>query len=198
MIADGQNEADFGNYAQARQQAFAGLAVARGRDAVSGAATALAASGDASQTRNLVQELVRRFPKDSIINHLAIPSINSEMEIQHGNAAQAIRTLAATSPYDSGILSFRPVYLRGRAYLQMRRGQDAAAEFQEILAHRGHDPISPLYPLARLGLARALSLEGEAGNSRIAYQDFFALWKDADPDIPVLKQAKAEYTKLLR
>jgi eukaryotic-like serine/threonine-protein kinase len=198
MIADAQNEADFGNYAQARQQAFAGLAVARGRDAVSGAATALAASGDASQTRNLVQELVRRFPKDSIINHLAIPSINSEMEIQHGNAAQAIRTLAATSPYDSGVLSFRPVYLRGRAYLRMRRGQEAAAEFQEILAHRGHDPISPLYPLARLGLARALALEGDAGNARIAYQDFFALWKDADPDIPVLKQAKAEYTKLLR
>jgi tetratricopeptide (TPR) repeat protein len=196
MAGDAQNEADFGNYAQARQQAFAGLAIARGRDAVSGAATALATTNDAGQTPPLVQELVRRFPKDSIINHLVVPSVNSEMEIHRGNPAQAIQTLATTSPYDSGVLSFRPVYLRGQAYLQMQRGKEAATEFQEIVAHRGRDPLSPLYALARLGLARALVLEGDTNNARIAYQDFLALWKDADRDIPILREAKAEYAKL--
>src|SRR5262249_13546103 len=118
----------------------------------------------------LIQELVRRFPKDSIINHLVVPSVTGETEIQRGNVTQAIQILGATSPYDSGVLGFRALYLRGQAYLRIRRGKEAAAEFQKNLAHRGPDPLSPLYVLARLGLARAQALENDTSNARIAYE----------------------------
>jgi tetratricopeptide (TPR) repeat protein len=104
--------------------------------------------------------------------------------------------LAATAPYDSGLFGSRSLYLRGTAYLHMGDGKDAAAEFQKILGHRAGFTAVWTYPLARLGVARALALQGDTASARIAYQDFLALWRDADPDIPILKQAKAEYAKL--
>jgi eukaryotic-like serine/threonine-protein kinase len=193
---ESENEADFGNYAQARERALAALAIARGHDAVSHAAIAFAASGDKGRTRLLIQELTTRFPNDTFVNHLVLPVVSVEMDIQQGNAAHAIQALQATAPFDSGIGGFRPIYVRGQAYLRLGQGKEAAAEFQKILAHRGYDPFSPLFPLARLGSARALAVQREAANARVAYQDFFATWKDADPDIPILQQAKAEYEKL--
>jgi len=193
---ESETEADFGNYAQARGRALEALAVARGHDSVSHAAIALAASGNKDQTKPLVQELNTRFPKDSFVNHLFLPVVNAELDIQQGNAAHAIQVLQATAPFDFGIVGFRPLYVRGQAYLRLGQGKEAAAEFQKILAHRGYDPFSPLYSLARLGSGRALAAQGEAASARIAYQDFFALWKDADPDIPILKEATAEYAKL--
>ena len=96
----------------------------------------------------------------------------------------------------SGYALFQIAYLRGQAYLNQHKGADAAAEFQKILDHRGWQPASPLYPLAHLGLARAAALSGDTTKARTAYQDFFALWKDADPDIPILQEARREYEKL--
>jgi serine/threonine protein kinase/Flp pilus assembly protein TadD len=193
---ESENEADFGNYAQGRKQALQAIAIARGHDSVSHAAIALAAAGDKDQTRLLVQEITTRFPKDSFVNHLFLPIVSADLDIQAGNAGQAIQSLRGTAQFDSGIFSFRPLYVRGQAYLRLRQGKEAAAEFNKILDHRGYDPFSTLYSLARLGVARALVLQGDVANARISYQDFFALWKDADPDIPILMQAKAEYTKL--
>ncbi len=186
-------EADFGNYTQARQQAATALGIARGRQAMGAAAMALAASGDANQAQGLARELAIRFPKDSFINHLLLPSVGSEIALQNGNPGLAVQLLAATAPYDSGVAGRRALYLRGLAYLRLRQGKQAAAEFQKILANR---TALRIYPLARLGVARALALQGDTANARVAYQDFFALWKDADPDIPILKEAKAEYAKL--
>jgi eukaryotic-like serine/threonine-protein kinase len=186
-------EAHFGNFAQARQQAPAALAIARGRQAMESVAVALAASGDANQAQGLARELAAEFPKDSFNNHLTLPLVNSEIALQDGNPGLAVQLLAASVPYDSGVAGRQVLYLRGTSYLRLRQGKEAAAEFQRILVHRTG---FPLYPLARLGLARALELQGDTGNARIAYQDFFALWKDADPDIPILKEAKAEYAKL--
>jgi eukaryotic-like serine/threonine-protein kinase len=193
---ESENEADCGNYKQARQRALAALAISRGHDAVSNVAIALAASGDKGQTKLLVQELTTRFPKDTWVNHLVLPVINAEFDIQQGDAAHAIQALKATAPFDSGIVGFRPLYVRGQAYLRLGQGKEAAAEFQKILAHRGYDPFSPLYSLARLGMARALALQAPVASARIAYQDFFALWKNADPDILLLKEARAEYAKI--
>jgi predicted Zn-dependent protease len=110
---------------------------------------------------------------------------------------EAITALQSATPYEMGNApAMLPVYVRGQAYLEAKRGADAAAEFQKIIDHRGIDPIGLEHPLARLGLARAYVLTGDTGKAKAAYQDFLALWKDADPDIPILKQAKAEYAKL--
>jgi eukaryotic-like serine/threonine-protein kinase len=189
-------EADFGNYMQARQQAAMALAIARGRDSMAIAAEALATSGDARQAQGLARELATEFPKDSMINHLFLPSVASEVALQNGNPALVVQLLAATPSYDSGLFGHRALYLRGLSYLRLRQGKEAAAEFQTILVHRAGFVSSWTYPLARLGLARSLALEEDTANARIAYQDFFALWKDADLDIPILKQAQAEYAKL--
>ena len=88
------------------------------------------------------------------------------------------------------------MYVRGEAYLRLRNGAKAATEYQKILDHRGIDPNSPLYSLARLGLGRAVALQGDKAKARASYQDFFAIWKEADSDVPILKEAKAEYAKL--
>ena len=124
------------------------------------------------------------------------PFGGQHIALQNGNPALAIQLLAATTPYDSGFFGRRSLYLRGMAYLHLGDGKDAAAEFQKILAHRAGFIGAWIYPLARLGVARALALQGDTASARIAYQDFLAFWKDADPDIPILKQAKAEYAKL--
>jgi serine/threonine protein kinase/tetratricopeptide (TPR) repeat protein len=193
---EAQAEADFGNYAQSRQQTATALAIVRGRDSMAIAALALATSGDANQARGLARELATAFPKDSLINRLFLPSVSSTIALQSGNPTLAVQLLAATAPYDSGLFGSRSLYLRGTAYLHMGDGKDAAAEFQKILGHRAGFTAVWIYPLARLGVARALALQGDTASARIAYQDFLALWRDADPDIPILKQAKAEYAKL--
>ena len=125
---------------------------------------------------------------------MALPVIRASIEVNRGNPAKAIELLQAATPYENG--SFGPQYLRGQAYLRARLAKEAAAEFQKILDRRGVGGLDVLYPLARLGLARAHALAGDAEKSRNAYQDFFALWKDADVDIPILQEAKAEYAKL--
>jgi tetratricopeptide (TPR) repeat protein len=124
------------------------------------------------------------------------------MELNAKNAANAIKLLRLAAPYELGECEpfvsgmMYPVYLRGHAYLLAHQGNEAAAEFQRIIDHRGVVLNFPLGALAHVGLGRAYALQGDTAKARTAYQDFFALWKDADPDIPILKQAKAEYAKL--
>src|SRR6185436_1359312 len=122
--------------------------------------------------------------------------IRAAIALQRDRADEAIEFLNAALPYEGGSAAFWPNYLRGQAYLRLRHGTRAAAEFQNILDHRGWDPASPMYPLAYLGLARAALLDGVVTKARRAYQDFFAIWKDDDTDIPILIEAKKEYEKL--
>ena len=131
-----------------------------------------------------------------MVNAVAVPTIRASIELERGNATAAIELLQSAKRYQygGGFLSF---YIRGQAHLRAGAGKEAAAEFQQILDHRGASWFWPvMYPLAQLGLARANALAGDLAHSRKAYQDFFALWKDADPDIPILQQAQAEYAKL--
>jgi predicted Zn-dependent protease len=142
-----------------------------------------------------LDEYAKRYPKATRLNDLWLPTIRAVIEQQRGNAPQAIELLQPASRYEA-VAEFWPQHLRGQAYLKLGRGAEAAAEFQKILDHRGEAPLSALYPLAHLGLARASALTGDTAKSRKAYQDFLALWKDADADLPILIEAKKEYEKM--
>jgi predicted Zn-dependent protease len=160
-----------------------------------GAGNAVATCGEISQVQIISGELLKRFPKDTIVNKVLLPLVQARMELHRGNAAQAIQLLESTRAYE-GYALFQIAYLRGQIHLSQQKGADAAAEFQKILNQRGSQPTSPLYPLAHLGLARASVLTGDKNRARQAYQNFFVLWKDADPEIPLLQEARQEYEQL--
>ncbi len=191
-------EAEFDNFRQAREAGAAALSMTRSRYPAAIIAQALAISGETTQSQRLIDDLAKRFPSATVLNCVFLPAARAGIELQRGNPARAIELLRSATPYELGshYSEFGPIYVRGMAYLRARKGEEAAAEFRNVLDHRGIAPLSPLYALAHLGLARAWALAGEASKSRTAYQDFLALWKDADPDIPVLNQAKLEYAKL--
>jgi predicted Zn-dependent protease len=195
-------EAQFGNPAQARQAADAALRLAAGRDVQVLTALALAQAGEIPQAQRLVDKLNSNFPLNTILQNYWLPTIQAELELRRGNTARAIEGLQAASAYELGQVppltsaSMYPVYVRGQVYLKAGQGQQAAAEFQKIVDHPGVVLNFPLGALARLGLGRAYALAGDKTKEKAAYQDFLALWKDADPDIPILKEAKAEYEKL--
>ena len=187
-------DALFGDCKQAKEQTAKALGSHSPLTMINGA-NALATCGEFSQTQSIIAELTSRSPKDTVLNKILFPLAQARIELQRGNAAQAIQLLETTRPYE-GYALFQIAYLRGQAYLTQQKGTDAAAEFQKILDHRGWQPTSPLYPLAHLGLARAAALSGDTAKARKAYQDFFAIWKDADPDITILQEARREYEKL--
>jgi serine/threonine protein kinase/tetratricopeptide (TPR) repeat protein len=187
-------EAVLGNIQEAHQKATEALTSPVDRDTKMTLASALAICGDTNRAQKLIDELAKDFPLDTGLNNVSLPISRALIELQHNNPAQAIKLLEAASPYD--LTNFGPMYVRGEAFRRAHEGAKAAAEYQKILDHRGIEPLSPLYALARLGLGRAYALRGETTKARTAYQDFFALWKDADPDLPILKQAKEEYEKL--
>lgn len=198
----------FGNSAAARHDAAAALRLATGGYGQPIAALALALAGDLAQAGNLTNDLARRHPDDTVKNNLTLPVIRAAIEIMRGRPAGAVDQLAPAAAYELSWWepTLMPAYLRGQAYLAVHRGPEAAAEFQKILDHRGVVLNAPIAALAYLGLGRAYALEASAGQgdqaapfrakARTAYQDFLTLWKDADPDIPVLKQAHTEYAKL--
>src|SRR5712691_5819788 len=196
-------EAEFGNAGRARERARDALGMARGISTYGLAGEALAFSGDFRQAQAVADELARRFPKDTLVQSLSIPVIRAAVEVERGDPRAVIESLHQVTPYEMGFGGPRPVtghysatYIRGLAYLRARQAREAAAEFQKILDHSGVAPVSPLRALAVLGLARAQALAGDTPAARKSYQDFLALWKDADPDIPILREAKAEYAKL--
>ena len=197
-------EAEFGNASQARKATSSVLALAPTRDAQILAALASARAGASVEAKEMAEDLGKRFPRDTLINRYWLPTINAAIEINRRNPSKAIEILQVTAPYELGESypqfqvggSLYPVYVRAQAYLLLHRGGEAAEEFHKIIDHRGILMNCPLGALARLGLARAYASQGQIANYRSSFQDFFTLWKDADPDIPILKQAKAEYAKL--
>jgi len=142
-----------------------------------------------------MDEYSKRFPKNTFWNAVGAPLYRAQIALHSDNAAQAIELLESAHRFDSSG-GFGPQYVRGQAYLKLNKGAEAAAEFQEILSHRGWSVRGVLYPLAYVGLARGAVLQGDTARARKAYQDFFAIWKDADPDIPILIEAKLEHEKL--
>ena len=147
--------------------------------------------------QKLTDDLGKRFPENTIVHLNYLPTIRAQLALSRNDNSTAIEVLQAAAAYELGSLGgLYPVYVRGEAYLAAHQGTEAAAEFQKILDHRGVVLNSPIGALAHLQLARAYAMRGDAAKARAAYQDFLTLWKDADPDIPILKQAKAEYAKL--
>jgi tetratricopeptide (TPR) repeat protein len=196
-------EALFGNHLQARRLAVSALQRSAGRDVQYAAALALAMAADSAKSQALADDLVRLFPEDTIVRLNYLPTLRAQLALNHNDAANAIETLRVASPYElitpanpTLSLELYPVFVRGQAYLQVQEGSEAAAEFQKILNHSGLVNFAPIGALAHLGLARAYVLQGDMAQARSAYQDFLTLWKDADSDIPILKQAKVEYAKL--
>src|SRR5262245_3143518 len=185
----------FGDCRQAKAGAEQGLKLARGRISLSRAALALALCGEARQAHPLVAAMSKDYPEDTLLNSLWLPLIRGALELQRGNAAQAIEQLQIISRYEEAA-EFWPQYLRGQAYLNLGRGSEAVVEFQKILDNRGYAPLSPLYPLAHLGLARAAALTGDRAKSQKAYEDFFAVWKESDADLQTRIAAKKEYEKI--
>jgi len=166
------------------------------------AALTLARVRDTARANAIVEQLEKSDPLNTVLKLYWLPTLKAAIELNGGNSGQALVSLEAAAPYELGQPppmiegTLYPAYLRGQAYLLAHNGTAAAAEFQKLLDHRGIVVNFPLGALAHLGLARAYSLSGDTAKARTAYQDYFALWKDADPDIPILKEAKAESTKL--
>jgi len=201
-------EALFGNVATARRTAGHALEISRSRDVEYGAAFALALSGDSSRSQTLTDDISRRFPEGTIVRFTYLPTLRALLALNRSQPANAVELLKTTIPYECGTMieggsefllgagNLYPAYVRGIAYLAARRGREAAAEFQKILDHRGIVLSDPIGPLAHLQLGRAYALSGDKTRAKSAYQDFLTLWKDADPDIPILKQAQAERVNL--
>jgi tetratricopeptide (TPR) repeat protein len=204
-------EAELGDSTLARTDALSALTASAGWTAQLVAGLALARAGDTARAQAIVDEVSKDFPADTLLNAVWLPTVRAEIELNHGKPDRAVELLRTAASYELGeftaVLPYTyPLYVRGEAYLQMRQGAAAAAEFQEILDHPGIVGALPHAALARLGLARAYALaaetaqgsdaQGYRAKARTAYQDFLALWKDADPDLALLHEAKSEYAKL--
>jgi len=190
----GVREALFGNAAVAHSHALA--AVKLGGDPTF-YVMALVLAGDTAQATKVLDRIVGQTPPGSFNDKAFIPEVRGAIELKRGRPTQALKFLTSAAAYEAGwVVSYRPAYLRGEAYLLANRGQEAASEFQKIINHRGVVGNQPYSALAHLGLARAYTMQGDASAARTAYEDFLKIWKDADPEIPILKQAKAEYAKL--
>jgi eukaryotic-like serine/threonine-protein kinase len=194
-------EALVGNLALAKRQARGALALSHGKEVVALSATALGLAGDSAQTERLANDLSGRFRQDTIVQSNLLPIIRLAAALGRGDVSKVTEALAIASPYELGQTSnsvtfcLYLAYLRGEGYLRTNRGTDAAAEFRKVLDHPGIVKNEPIGALAHLGLGRAYVLTGDTSTAKAAYGDFLTLWKDADPDIPILKEAKTEYAK---
>jgi tetratricopeptide (TPR) repeat protein len=193
-------EAESGDSARARQMATTALKTINNRDGKLCLALAFARAGNTEQARKLADALDRNSPLDTVVQNYSLPTIRAAMKLNANDPAGAIAALEPSRKYE---LSFNysfnglyPAYIRGLAYLQLRDGRLAAAEFQKMVDHRGLMGVDVIGALAHLQIARAQKMMGDEASARKWYEDFLALWKDADPDIPIYQQAKAEYAKL--
>jgi tetratricopeptide (TPR) repeat protein len=204
LATSGLREAWFGNADEARRRVALALKRSASRDVLYFAALAFAYSRDDARAQALAGDLGKRFPEDTIVQFNYLPTLRAKLALNKGNASEAIESLRTAVPYELGVSTscpfiwtpMYPIFVRGEAYLAARQGREAAVEFQKILDHPGVVVNQPIGALAHLGLGRALMLQGDQVKAHVAYQDFLTLWKDADPDIPILQQAKAEYAKL--
>ena len=198
-------EAFYGDVPAARQSASKALALGTGRDVDYAAAFALAIAGDLPRSRALAENLAREFPEDTSVQFMYLPTLRALFSLAADDPAAAIQALEIASRYDLALggVGFigrfgglYPIYVRGLAYLAARQPAEAAAEFQRILDHRSIVLVDPIDAMARLQLARALALSSDTVKAKRAYDDLLTLWKNADPDIPVLAEARAEYARL--
>ena len=198
-------EAFFGNAPATKRSAVEALALARDREVQFGAAFALALSGNSSQAQTLADDLEKHFPEDTAVRFNYLPSVRALLALNRGEPSKAIELLQAAVPAELGqprsaingyFGALYPIYVRGLAYLASHQGTRGAGEFQKIIDHRGAVIFDFISVLDHLQLGRAYALSGDRARAKIAYQDFLALWRDADSDVPVLKQARAEYAKL--
>ena len=198
-------EAFIGNAAAARQRASVALELARGREVQYGTALALALAGNSSQAQALADDLERAFPEDTSVKFSYLPVLRGVLALNQHQPSKAIELLQGGSGYELGTPrsnlqgffgALYPVYVRGEAYLAAGQGADAVAEFQKILDHRGIVVSDIIGALAHSQIARAYVKIGDTTKAESGYRDFLNLWKDADPDIPILRQAKTEYAQL--
>ena len=197
-------EAFLGNAREARENAQRALGLSKSRDVEYGSAFAFAASGDDASSQTIARDLETRFPEDTLVQFTYLPVLRALSALKHGRPSDAIEQLQVAAPYDLAIPgtwfgffgNLYPVYVRGQAYLNENRNAEAAAEFQKILDHSGIVCSDPAGFMARLQLARTYASSGDKTKAMSSYEAFLTLWKDADPDIPVLRQARSEYAKL--
>jgi tetratricopeptide (TPR) repeat protein len=195
-------EALVGKMTPAKEDAQAALAEIKGKHGEGFSAIAFALAGDVANANRSIDDLAKRFPQDTVVQTQYLPMARSALALNTGNPQAALDALSTAAPYELGhtnddfTFALYPIYLRGQAYLAAKNGAAAAGEFQKILDHASIVGNEPIGALAHLGLGRAFVLSGDSTKAKTAYQDFFALWKNADPDVPILKEAKAEYAKL--
>jgi serine/threonine protein kinase/tetratricopeptide (TPR) repeat protein len=186
-----------GKCERAKENMSAAWALFRGDFGLTGGAINQAACGDIARAETMIDAARTAAPKSSVLTSIVIPMVRAKIERNRGNTAEAVRLLESIRNYDLGeVTGLANNYARGMLYLDQRRGNEAAAEFGKIIENRGVDPFSLFHSLAHLGLARAAALNGDTAGARKSYQDFFAIWKDADADLPALVQARKEYEEL--
>jgi Flp pilus assembly protein TadD len=188
-------EALFGNPDAAKARAEAAVLLTTGPDARYQAALAFASAGDPGRARALASDLNERFPEDTIVQFIYLPTIKAQLSLNGQDTGKAIEFLQTAFPYELGG-GLLPAYFRGLAHLAARQPNEAQVEFQKILNHRGVVFNSPIGALAHLQIGGAFHMQGDTAKARDAYREFLVLWKDADPEVPILMQAKAELAKL--
>jgi tetratricopeptide (TPR) repeat protein len=182
---------------QAKSQAKAARDLLRGQMNLGNGAAIYAGCDDPEQAQKLLEEARAAYPKNTVIQSVVPAVVTAGIEERRGNISQAIQLFESIRPFEGGIiLGLGTTFARGNLYLEARRGNEAAAEFRKVIDQRGIDILSPTHNLAHLGLGRALAINGDTAGARKSYQDFFALWKDADHDLPVLVEARKEYEQL--
>jgi eukaryotic-like serine/threonine-protein kinase len=202
LVTDALREAEFGETTKAKEQVKKALSVSPGRNVKLFAALTLARIGATVQAKKIMDELEEAYPSNTVLMVYRLPAVKAAIALQEGRPSRALELLEAVKPYELGqptpspLQPLYPAYLRGEAYLALHKPTAAAKEFQKLLDHPGIARNFPLAVLAHLQIAQAYALEGDTLKARTAYQDFLNLWKDADPDIPVLRQAKTEYVRL--
>jgi eukaryotic-like serine/threonine-protein kinase len=204
IALSGLREALFGDADEARRRATLAMERSTDRDVQYAAALAFAYAGEDGRAQALTDDLGKKFPEATIVQFNYLPTVRAKLAVSRGNAAEALDNLSAAVPYELGQTTsstygwtaLYPIFVRGEAFLAAHQGSKAAAEFQKILDHRGIVLNAPIGALAHLQLGRAYAMQGDTAKAKSAYQGFFTLWNDADPDIPILREAKVEYAKL--
>jgi eukaryotic-like serine/threonine-protein kinase len=197
LVELARGEALYGQGSAATQTMSQALQLSDSKEVKQGAARVMILTGQEREAQRIIHDLLHDYPADTFVNELDTPLTLAASQLGLGQPDAALRTLDRVKPFEFGTAAgFLPNYIRALAYLRLRRSEDATGEFSVILAHRGVSPLNPILVVSQLGLARTYAMQRDVAKSRAAYEELFAEWKDADPDLPILKQAKAEYAKL--